>query len=186
VAAVVIGVVAAAAAGFVGLRAFQAAERGPAAHQYLLPYVSPTGAFRALLPCVSPDVTEQVVSLGAAGTTTARMTMCDFDDHAVFVAEAAYPSGLALPPPDVALRGAADGAAVNTNGAVARFRQVDHDGLPAADVEIDAPDAHVHMLVVLGGSVTGQQSIVMAMVGSREEPRDADFDRLVETLSVTP
>jgi hypothetical protein len=181
----VLALVAAIAAGVVAFRTLGGGDDGPAAHSYALPYLAPSGAYRAMLPC-SPDVSEQSVSLGNGASVLARMALCDFDDHAVIVGDATYPPGVPVPSPDLALRGAADGAAISSNGVVANFHQVDHDGLAAADVEVEAQGAHVRMRVVVAGTSSGQPSIVMAMVGSQGGARDADFDRLVEHLSVVP
>lgn len=152
---------------------------------FALPYAAPSGAFRTMLPCQA-QTQQQQVTIGPNLTTTVGFGACIGEDPIVMVGDAGIPAGTPGFDPDTALRGAADGAAVSSGGVVAEYQETSHDGLRAADLRISRDGATVRMRVVLGGTAFGNTRIVVAMVASEDGDPKGDFDRLVESLSVTP
>ncbi|HEX5614309.1 MAG TPA: hypothetical protein VFZ83_04075 [Acidimicrobiia bacterium] len=157
----------------------------PAQLSFALPYVAPSGAFQTMLPC-RPQTEQQTVAIAAGVSTTVAFAGCLGEDPIVMVGDAAVPSGTPGFDTDTALRGAADGAVVNSGGTLAEYHETTHDGLPAADFRISRDGATVRMRVVLGSTVFGGTRIVIAMAASEDGDPEGDFDRLVEALSVTP
>ena len=157
----------------------------PAQLTFALPYVAPSGAFKAMLPC-RPRTDQQVVPIGAGVSTTVSYAGCLGDDPVVMVGDAAVPAGTPGFDPNTALRGAADGATINGGGTIAEYTETLHDGLPAADVRISHDGATVRMRVVLGGTAFGGTRLVIAMVADDDGDPRGDFDGLIESLSVTP
>jgi hypothetical protein len=155
----------------------------PARLTMSLPYVAPSGGFRAMLPC-APQTQQQQVQLGPGVQTTVSFAMCS-SDPVVMVGEAVVPPNTPGFEPDRALRGAASGV-VDVDGVKAEYEEIQHAGLRAADMRVSARGATARVRVVLGGSVSGTTRIVIAMVGAEDGDPKGDFDRLVETLSVTP
>ncbi len=138
-------------------------------------FTSHDGAYSMMLP-TSPAEAGSAPVLGAA--PGARRTLAQIDDAVLAVSVRALPETPSDPNGILVISSAE--SAVASGGTITHAEAAIHDGHPAIDVVVDVPEGTGHLRLVLVDDRLYSASVVSS------EPDGLGFERLVETLDVTP